>query len=151
MKVFIAVGVASIGCCGMHNFILIVTKLLRVLPTVRVESCVLSPAFQIKPGQPRASPVWEHFVYDASKDKSICQVCVVEGDADSAATLEGRLCGVEVSGKYPTNLKAHLKAVHALTYDAVVQKEAANKIERERTGVLNLCQLCSSCWCLSPL
>ena len=105
----------------------------------------------IKPGRPRTSPVWEHFVYDVSKDKSICQMCVVEGDADSAATLEGRLCGVEVSGKYSTNLKAHLKAVHALTYDAVVQKEAANKIERERTGVLNLCQLCSSCWCLSPL
>ena len=49
-------------------------------------------------------------MYDASKDKSICQVCVVEGDADSAATSEGRLCGMEVSGKYPTNLKVHLKA-----------------------------------------
>ena len=40
--------------------------------------------------------------------------------------------GVVVSGKYPTNLKAHLKAVHALTYDAVVQKEAANKKEKEQ-------------------
>ena len=128
------------------------------LSRVRVESCVLYPALPylcslvpmssesestscepsgpksppIKPGRPRASPVWEHFVYDASKDKSICQVCVVEGDADSAATSGGRLCGVVVSGKYPTNLKAHLKAVHALTYDAVVQKEAANKKEKEQ-------------------
>ena len=71
-------------------------------------------------------------MYDTSKDKSICQVCEVEGDADSASTTRDRLCGVVVSGKYPTNLKAHLKAVHALTYDVVVQKEAANKKEKEQ-------------------
>ena len=80
-------------------------------------------------------------MYDASKYKSICQLCVVEGDADSAVTSEGRLCGVEVSGKYPTILKPHLKAVHALTYDAVVQKEAANKKEREQVCY----QICVSC------
>lgn len=90
-------------------------------------------------------------MYDASKDKSICQVCVVEGDADSAATSEGRLCGVEVSGKYPTNLKVHLKAVYALTYVRCSSAKGSRKQERERTGVLNLCQLCSSCWCLNPL
>ena len=49
-------------------------------------------------------------MYDASKYKSTCQLCVVEGNADSAATSGG----VEVSGKYPTSLKPHLKAVHAL-------------------------------------
>ena len=32
----------------------------------------------------------------------------------------------QVSGNYLTNMKACLKAVHGLIYDAVEQKEAAN-------------------------
>jgi len=50
-------------------------------------------------GRPRQSPVWQHFEYDASTCKSICQV-PVQGD---------RVCSAEFSGKFTTNLKAHLK------------------------------------------
>ena len=84
------------------------------------------PTPSIKSGHPRASLVWEHFVYDVTKEKSICQVITESTDADV------RLCGVEVAGKYPTNLKAHLKAVHPVQYDELMRKEAASKKEKEQ-------------------
>ena len=56
-------------------------------------------------GRPRQSPVWQYFLFDASKNKSICQVPVQTGEL-------GAICGVEINGKFPTNLKSHLKAVH---------------------------------------
>ena len=60
-------------------------------------------------GRPRQSPVWQHFEYDASKCKSICQV-PVQGD---------RACSVEFSGKFTTNLKAHLKGAHPMVFSEV--------------------------------
>jgi len=87
----------------------------------------------IKSGRPRASLVWEHFVYDVTKEKSICQVITESTDADV------RFCGVEVAGKYPTNLKAHLKAVHPVQYDELMQKEAVSKSNRNRYVKLLTC------------
>ena len=56
-------------------------------------------------GRPRESAVWNYFFYDSTKGKSTCQVS--SGDAS-----ESSVCGMEINGKYPTNLKAHLKAKH---------------------------------------
>ena len=51
-------------------------------------------------GRPRRSPVWEYFVFNDESGKSACQV-----------ELESKnsVCGHEVTGKFPTNLKQHLK------------------------------------------
>lgn len=58
-------------------------------------------------GRPRQSPVWQFFEYDNHKGKSICQVLI--GD-------DGVPCGTEISGKFPTNLKAHLKTAHSQVF-----------------------------------
>ena len=58
-------------------------------------------------GRPRESPVWNFYLYDSTKGKSICQV---------KSGTAGALCGLEINGKYPTNLKAHLKAKHPDSY-----------------------------------
>lgn len=77
-----------------------------------------------KAGHPRESPVWNFYVYDSAKGKSICQV---ESGVASA------ICGLEINGKYPTNLKAHLKAKHPESYvelcklDDEVKKKAKEK------------------------
>ena len=60
-------------------------------------------------GRPRQSPVWQHFEYDATTCKSICQV-PVQGDG---------VCSAEFSGKFTTNLKAHLKGAHPVVFSEV--------------------------------
>ncbi len=64
-------------------------------------------------GRPRQSPVWQHCVYDAVKGKSGCQVPVHPDGVNV------QFCGAEISGKFPTNLKAHIKATHSATFSEV--------------------------------
>ena len=60
-------------------------------------------------GRPRQSSIWQHFEYSASKCKSFCQV-PVQGD---------RVRSEEFSGKFTTNLKAHLKGAHPMVFSEV--------------------------------
>ena len=46
-------------------------------------------------GRPKSSGVWSYFRYDKKSDKS---ECIVE-------TNEPLICGKEIKGQYPTNLK----------------------------------------------
>lgn len=70
-------------------------------------AAMLSKASSSHSGCPRESPVWNFYLYDSTKGKSICQV-------ESGAA--GTLCGLEINGKYPTNLKVHLKVKHQDSY-----------------------------------
>ena len=70
------------------------------LSTVSVEVSPGPSSVQL-PGRPTRSLVWEYYTYDRVVDKSICQVESPDG-----------MCGKSVSGKNPTNLKQHLRAVH---------------------------------------
>ena len=75
-------------------------------------------------GHPRESPVWNFYLYDRAKGKSICQV---------ESGVAGSVCRMEINGKYPTNLKVHLKAKHPESYielcklDEEVKEKAKQK------------------------
>ena len=52
-----------------------------------------------------------------------------------------KVCAQEVAGKFPTNLKQHLKKYHALQYKEVVKleveaKEKGERKRKEREGEL---------------
>lgn len=49
----------------------------------------------------KASPIWDYFQYSSETDRS---VCMVEED--------GKVCGTQLKGKNPTNLKVHLRSYH---------------------------------------
>lgn len=68
-------------------------------------------------GRPKQSPVWNYFVYVEDSDKSVCQVPVGLSDGSG-------VCGHAVSGKYPTNMKQHLKRSHKAEYDEVLRQES---------------------------
>ena len=50
-------------------------------------------------GRKKDSSVWEFFVYDSSTNKSKCK----------AMDSQNKECGIQLSGKNPTNLSSHLK------------------------------------------
>ena len=58
-------------------------------------------------GRPKRSPVWQHFVFDNVTGKSVCQIVT---DGNELESGEKSVCGHEVAGKFPTNLKQHLKS-----------------------------------------
>lgn len=69
----------------------------------------------------------ENFAYDGTQGKSIRQIG--EGGSD----VEEK-CGHNVVGKFPTNLKQHLKKSHAKEYKEMEEKEAENekrKLEKQ--------------------
>ena len=66
-------------------------------------------------GRPR-SPLWNYFEYIESNDKRVCKI---------------ESCGVEVRGKFTTNLKRHLEQKHAECYCEV------EKIEEEKKKTSN--------------
>ena len=59
-----------------------------------VESGPISPP-GLTTGRRRESSVWDYFVFDASRGKSICQVEATDGT---------HKCGTGIAGKFPTNL-----------------------------------------------
>ena len=81
-------------------------------------SSLQSPLQSRPTGRPKKSPVWEHFLYDLLTDKSTCQV--EERDSQS-------ICGKSVAGKFPTNLKKHLKLAHPDVFEEIVRKEQESK------------------------
>ena len=81
------------------------------------------------PGRPRRSAVWEYFVYDSESDKSVCQIEIpASPGAGSEGTSDGKgLCGQSVPGKFPTDLKQHLKKHHPKQLQEVLDKEKEQK------------------------
>ncbi len=67
-------------------------------------------------GRPK-SAVWDYFEYLESSNKSVCKT---------------ESCGIEVRGKYTTNLKRHLERKHAEYYRKV------ENIEKEKKRTLNV-------------
>ena len=68
-------------------------------------------------GRPRNSCVWQFFKYLKEDDKS---VCLITTDEDSP-------CGHSLKGKFPTNLKAHLKKAHSCHYQELLKMENEKK------------------------
>ena len=75
-------------------------------------------------GRPKISPVWEYFIYDHTTDKSICQVASETPETES-------VCGKSVTGKFPTNLKQHLRLAHPSVMKEVSRKEEEAKKAKE--------------------
>ena len=75
-------------------------------------------------GHPRESLVWDYFIYDGEKHKSICQISFAQEGSPP--------CNTEIAGKYTTNLKAHLKAKHPRELAELAKKDA----EKEKTKEL---------------
>ena len=66
-----------------------------------------------RPSRSVRSPMWSFFEYDPATKKSICQV----GVSDHV------ICAHNISTKYPTNLKQHLKTSHPEAHSQVLQVE----------------------------
>ena len=75
-------------------------------------------------GRPKKSPVWDYFSYNVATGKSIC--AVVTNKKTNA------MCGKIISGKYSTNLKFHLKAMHREMYEDVLKKKRMLKRRNSR-------------------
>ena len=77
-------------------------------------------------GRPRKSPVWNYFVYDSEKETSMCKVEVKVGERGPSKT-----CDHVIGGKFPTNLKNHLKKHHPTQYEELLQKEEEARKAKE--------------------
>ena len=103
------------------------TSTMATSENVSGESGPISPP-GLTTGRRRESAVWDYFVFDASKGKSICQVEVSEVGSDGT-----RKCGTGIAGKFPTNLKTHLKGNHPAAHEEMLKKEAERQKEKETT------------------
>ena len=78
-------------------------------------------AVKIPGRKKKNSPVWHHFDFDANSNKSVCTL----------KKAGGEVCGKEIKGKFPTNLRNHLCTVHPVEHAALLKKEEAEKTARE--------------------
>jgi len=76
--------------------------------------------------------VWQYFVYNKQTGKSLCQIETGRSDDEEEAGPSMKVCAQEVAGKFPTNLKQHLKKYHALQYEEVVKLEVEENKKGER-------------------
>ena len=74
------------------------------------------------PGRPKSSGVWSYFRYEKMNNKSVCTV----------KTDEGLICGKEIKGQYPTNLKKHLRNCHIDVYNCF-EKAEIERIKEKKT------------------
>ena len=82
--------------------------------------------------RPRKSLVWEYFKYDDQLKKSLCQVLKSPTSSDSGRLSNPLVCGHEITGKYPTNLKQHLKKSHPGLYADLQKKEVQEKEQKSK-------------------
>ena len=66
----------------------------------------------------RESIVWKHFDYDTEKNRSVCNIKETSSDC---------VCGKEIPGKFPTNLRSHLQKQHSEEYAALRKIEESAK------------------------
>ena len=74
------------------------------------------------------SAVWKFFEYNAQIEKCICQVIKSNSSAGAASD---EVCGHCIAGKYPSNLKQHLRKHHPQQYSEVLKLEEAAKMAKE--------------------
>lgn len=88
--------------------------------------------------QPRKSLVWNYFEYDEELNKSLCQVLKspTSSDCDLLSDPLGSVCGHEIPGKFPTNLKQHLKKAHPGPYTELIKNEAQEKEAKIKQSVV---------------
>lgn len=79
-------------------------------------------------GRPRKSQVWNYFEYDEVEKKSICQVL----KASSVVSDSSDICGSKTTGKFPTNLKQHLKKFHPEVYSELLKKEEEENVKKAK-------------------
>ena len=107
-------------------------EVVPISPQSSTPTVAISPSLSPSPstsergscGRPRRSFVWDYFTYDLNRNKSVCQV--------EAATSLGSVCGHCLSGKFPTNLKSHLKSCHSNCYKELMAKEEGAKEEERK-------------------
>lgn len=76
----------------------------------------------------KRSPAWKFFDFDETAGKSVCQV-----------RLSGEeTCGVTIPGKYPTNLKQHLRKSHPEEHAQVLRMEASIKKAKDEAEALKI-------------
>lgn len=73
-----------------------------------------SPTPMPSRGGRKRTPVWHFFDYDDSANKCTCNVETVSGVCSEKPGPSRQLCGHVLTGKYPTNMKFHLKKFHQL-------------------------------------
>ena len=77
----------------------------------------------ITAGRPRRSAVWNYFLYNKSKDISVCQVKISKEDNEV-------ICGKELKGAFATNTKKDMKQQHQEAYQAYLEKEATHTLKQ---------------------
>lgn len=82
------------------------------------------------PGRPKRSPVWKYFAYRKESNQSICQVEVFRDHGDEAGP-SSEVCLLPVAGKYPTNLKQHLRKSHPTQYREILLTEKEEQQKKE--------------------
>ena len=102
----------------------------RLSPAFSTSGASTSQAGQ-STGQPKQSPVWVYFIFDDTSNKSICQVIVKKGSGSE------EVYGYSLAGKYPTNLKQHLKKEHLNEYTEVLRKEECKEREKQLEELSN--------------
>ena len=65
-----------------------------------------------KSGRPRKSNVWDYYTYDTELDKSECQILIGE-----------KICGAKLNGKFPSNLRSHIRNNHNETFKILEEKD----------------------------
>ena len=83
------------------------------------------------PGRPRRSVVRYYFTYDHDKNQSICQVEVTRNHEDHGGPSK-EACGATYKGKFPTNLKRHLRKDHPAQFQEALQKESEAEQKKKR-------------------
>ena len=72
-----------------------------------------------------SSLVWNFFTYDKDLDVSLCQVLVNKEEGKEP-------CKHATKGKYPTNLKSHLKSHHKNEFLTLTEQEDKEKKKMEQ-------------------
>ena len=80
----------------------------------------------VTPGRPKRSAVWDYFEYDASTNESVCQILSHPREL-SPTSSDSMICGCSIAGKFPTNLRNHLKKYHPAHFAEVLAKEENGK------------------------
>ena len=86
------------------------------------------------PGRPKRSPVWKYFVYHKEDNQSICQIKVSRDHGDQSGP-SSELCGKTIAGKFPTNLKLHVRTAHPAQYWDILTKE--EELEQKKKEALS--------------
>lgn len=78
-------------------------------------------------GRRQESEVWSHFKYDAVVNKTRC---IILG-------AESKQCGKELTGKNPSNMKAHLQREHAVEFEACIKQDTELRNEKKGKAILS--------------